>query len=456
MSSNIDLVDIKTIFTPGLEDPDVKKIPKRFFSTWKTSLINSEQASYLKQFRELHPEFTFEFYDDDAMDQYMIDYWRDHPIFEVYKNSVYGASKADIWRYCILYHKGGIYLDFDSAILFDMNSIPENNSELISFESNKLDLFVTDESLPNFEFFKIRNFKKDELSHAEYPVLQWCLIFSKGHRILEIAINNIVEQSSFYINKVFTSAHNAIINFTAPIQLTNAVWKYVEEGNQVNQLGIDFNGLAAFKHLDNNTSYTQDSSNSYHKKENVQILKDSVRLNVGCGNNILKGYKNIDMYQYSPEVILMDIRKLSLPENSVDEIYAKDVIEHMGLPDAIKTLHHWGKLIKTGGKLIIQTTSFELMAEAYRVGKLSMSDLNYLMFAGVNWAEGRSDWCSEKVTEHDWHKSIYTKELISQILTKNNFEVQYVFFDDIETLSGEAFLGNISHGLNIRIRAVKL
>ena len=37
--------------------------------------------------------------------------WGHRKIYEIYNNSEFQASKAYIWRYCILYEKRGYYFD---------------------------------------------------------------------------------------------------------------------------------------------------------------------------------------------------------------------------------------------------------------------------------------------------------------------------------------------------------
>lgn len=54
-----------------------------------------------------------------------------------------------------------------------------------------------------------------------------------------------------------------------------------------------------------------------------------MKLNLGCGKDIMPGYVNIDRKPY-PGVTVMDITKpLPFPDDSVDHILAHDVLEHI-------------------------------------------------------------------------------------------------------------------------------
>lgn len=78
-----------------------------------------------------------------------------------------------------------------------------------------------------------------------------------------------------------------------------------------------------------------------------------LKLNLGCGDKPLEGYDNIDIRNL-PGVIQGDVRNLAYAENSVDEILAVDVLEHVGHNETVGTLVHWLSKLKPGGKLLIQ------------------------------------------------------------------------------------------------------
>jgi hypothetical protein len=57
-----------------------------------------------------NPEFNYYLY-DDAMCREFINSYFDEDTLYAYDSLVPGAYKADLWRYCILYVYGGVYLD---------------------------------------------------------------------------------------------------------------------------------------------------------------------------------------------------------------------------------------------------------------------------------------------------------------------------------------------------------
>lgn len=88
-----------------------QKIPAIIWQTMKTNQVPVSMKNYVDTWITLNPEYEYRFYDDEDI----IDFLKnDFPDFlESYKKIKYGASKADLWRYLIIYKFGGVYADMD-------------------------------------------------------------------------------------------------------------------------------------------------------------------------------------------------------------------------------------------------------------------------------------------------------------------------------------------------------
>jgi hypothetical protein len=170
-----------------------------------------------------------------------------------------------------------------------------------------------------------------------------------------------------------------------------------------------------------------------------------IKLNLGCGPDIKLGYTNIDTCPLNSNVVVQDIRNLQFDKASVDEIYAKDIIEHMTLDDFIRSIANWSFISKKDALLFIQTTCIDLMIEAYSTGVWDITTLNYMLFAGKNWVNGVS-------TNEDLHKSCYSRLFLETVLSQNQFKILNISLNSIDDMLRH---NPYSHNLNIMIQAQK-
>jgi mannosyltransferase OCH1-like enzyme len=64
----------------------------------------------VKSLKEDNPEFKHHLYDDQECRDFIKEHY-DATILQAYDALIPGAYRADLWRYCILYKWGGMYLD---------------------------------------------------------------------------------------------------------------------------------------------------------------------------------------------------------------------------------------------------------------------------------------------------------------------------------------------------------
>ena len=88
---------------------EYRTVPLHVFQTWHSQQLPSYMRQCVTQLRQSNPEFKYYLY-DDAMCRTFIQEHFPHAV-KAYDTLIPGAYKADLWRYCILYVYGGIYLD---------------------------------------------------------------------------------------------------------------------------------------------------------------------------------------------------------------------------------------------------------------------------------------------------------------------------------------------------------
>ena len=147
--------------------------------------------------KELNPQYEYHFYDKDDRELFIKNNFS-KKIYEAYIRIIPGAYKADLWRYCILYKYGGIYVDMDTICL------------------NKLDKFLN----YSLEFVSVIDFNRNSLEGTHNLFNTFIASIPKS-KILENCINIIVYQVEKNI------IPNSKLNFTGPGVLGRAVNVYL-------------------------------------------------------------------------------------------------------------------------------------------------------------------------------------------------------------------------------------
>jgi mannosyltransferase OCH1-like enzyme len=85
-------------------------IPLNLYQTWYTLDLPPKMKENVELLKKQNHEFRHYLYDDDMCRNFIKENF-DADILYAFDKLKPGAYKADLWRYCILYKKGGIYLD---------------------------------------------------------------------------------------------------------------------------------------------------------------------------------------------------------------------------------------------------------------------------------------------------------------------------------------------------------
>lgn len=83
-------------------------------------------------------------------------------------------------------------------------------------------------------------------------------------------------------------------------------------------------------------------------------MKEPVRLSVGCGGRRLPGYTGVDVVPRPAADIVAPADNIPLPDNSVDEIMAIHVVEHVYVWQVPDLLREWHRLLRPGGLLVLE------------------------------------------------------------------------------------------------------
>ena len=85
-------------------------IPLTIYQTWYTKDLPPKMHENVELLKKQNPEFEHFLYDDNDCRKFIKENF-DKDVLNAYDSLIPGAYKADLWRLCILYIKGGIYMD---------------------------------------------------------------------------------------------------------------------------------------------------------------------------------------------------------------------------------------------------------------------------------------------------------------------------------------------------------
>lgn len=100
------------------------KIPRVIFQTYIS--IDRVPKKVFDNLKKYTNNYDYKFYNDSECLEFLKTYYDDR-IVNTYNKIINKAHKADLFRYCLLYEYGGIYLDIKTELLKPINQIITSN-----------------------------------------------------------------------------------------------------------------------------------------------------------------------------------------------------------------------------------------------------------------------------------------------------------------------------------------
>jgi len=96
-------------------------IPAILHQTWKTADIPERFNKYVSSWRSLNPGWRYQLWTDRDCRSFVRDQYPG--LLELYDSYTSNINRADVARYLLLHHYGGLYADLDSACLRPVESL---------------------------------------------------------------------------------------------------------------------------------------------------------------------------------------------------------------------------------------------------------------------------------------------------------------------------------------------
>lgn len=94
-----------------VEPSSLQNIPRRIWQTMNTRRLPPFMKQVAESWTKLNPEYEYCLFDDDDLAEFVRAEFPD--FLPGWQKLQHGASKADLWRYLIMFKHGGVYADLD-------------------------------------------------------------------------------------------------------------------------------------------------------------------------------------------------------------------------------------------------------------------------------------------------------------------------------------------------------
>jgi len=187
-------------------------IPRLIHQTFYTKNLPNELQENIDKIKKLNPNWIYKLYDDDEVLDFIKVHYEPHVLksFEQIDHK-YGAARADLFRYLLIYKLGGIYLDIKASM-----NIP-------------LDLVLkSDDSFILAQWGDSGQFKQwgahYDLAHVPGGEFQqWHIAATPGHPFLKAVIQSVLANIDKYNPSLHGTGKTGVIKVTGPVAYTAAI-----------------------------------------------------------------------------------------------------------------------------------------------------------------------------------------------------------------------------------------
>jgi mannosyltransferase OCH1-like enzyme len=247
------------------------KIPKIIHQTYSTLDLPEALRRNVDEIKGMNPDWEHRLY-DNAMVEDFIECNFDEEIVRAYRSidPLYGAARADFFRYLLMYKQGGVYLDIKSGTSRPLSEVIDPDDTVV--------------------LVKWRNLSGEEhegagmsgpmrrVAGGEFQ--QWNIIAEPNHPFMEAAIAQVKSNIDNYRFWWHGVGRRSVIRLTGPIAYTLAIERVKDQAPYRQVRGENELGLV-YSVLSNETAHRNIFSNHYSKNTHPIVIQRGWRLHAG-------------------------------------------------------------------------------------------------------------------------------------------------------------------------------
>lgn len=200
--------DKKTILPPF---PQGNSVPKLIHQTFPTRSLPPFIEENVLRLRRQNPGWQYRLYDDEDIVSFIAEEYGEKIL--TYYNRIdarYGAARADLFRYLLLYRYGGVYLDIKSGAEKALDEVikPDDVYILSTWNNTFISRGMHPELLER---------------HGLGEFQQWHIIAAPGHPFLKTVIERVLSNIDCYLPPIHETGEMGVLRVTGPIAYTLAI-----------------------------------------------------------------------------------------------------------------------------------------------------------------------------------------------------------------------------------------
>lgn len=216
-------MSLKAVLAPPLNRPVQKHffptapegtgVPRIIHQTFYTSDLPADLRKNVDHLKALNPGWEYRFYDDAAIVDFILKNYP--PVVLQYFERIdprYGAARADLFRYLLMYKVGGVYLDIKSTATRPLDEVllPEDRFLLSEWNNESA----------GFDAWG-KHYELNDFGGREFQ--QWYIACASGHPFLRAVIDNVLHNIDTYIPGLHGTGKPGVLRVTGPIAYSLAI-----------------------------------------------------------------------------------------------------------------------------------------------------------------------------------------------------------------------------------------
>lgn len=208
-----------------------ESIPKIIHQTFKTKDLPEDLLEARLHIQKLNPEWEMKLYDDKDIEQYVRTYYGEK-VWDYFLriSPEYGAARADLFRYLVMYREGGVYLDIKSSLTRPLDEVilPTDRILLAHWDNEE------------GEFHHRWGLYKELRSIPKGEILQWFIIATAGHPFLRQVILSVLYNIDHYNPFMTGVGLYGVLRTTGPIAYTLSISELLPQNPTLYRLSSNY------------------------------------------------------------------------------------------------------------------------------------------------------------------------------------------------------------------------